>query len=483
MKKTKLVLSFIIVVATLVSLAAPAAASDKDLGDYWIENGVLYQYFGSDPNVVIPSGVTEIRERAFSNSRVVKTVSIPETVRTIGEEAFYNSTIESIVIPDGVTSIGARAFSKSAISSIILPNKLTTITEGVFAGCRQLTSIIIPVGVKTIGEEAFSYCDLITVIIPEGAVSIGKRAFEMNTGLKSIIIPDSVTYIGATEDGSGAALESTDTGNDMNSAFYMCGDLIIYGAMNSYAFQYAEAHEIPFIDLSITPETADMATAVPVSATVLVNNEKVLFNAYNIAGYTYVKLRDVAMAVNNTDKNFNVTWNSNENAIDILTKTEYEPIGSEMTDTIWSSDVNAAKSTSNVFVDGRSVSIGAYYINGSNFLKLRDIGSAVGIVVIYDSNIKTISIFSNDTSIYDSVVGTWKEDDGHYDMTISFSYGGVTVWPWGYGTYSINNNKITIDFGNFYFYCTYEIKNENGYLALYLSDETGTLRFIRMVSK
>lgn len=469
-----------------MSLTIPAlASSNKDIGDFWIEKGKLLAYFGDDTEIVIPSSVTEIGSNAFQDIYTVKSIEIPNTVKTIDEQAFYECYAESITIPNSVTSIGAEAFAGSKLTSVVIPNSIKTINKGVFLDCAGLTTANIPASVKTIGDEAFAYCDLMTLIIPDGVQSIGKKAFEDNIHLKSIIISDSVTYIGASEDNANQSIEDENRSMDTNGAFYLCDDLIIYGSMSSYAFQYAQAHDIPFVDLSVTTESPDLATADPQNATVLVNNVKVLFSAYSINGYTYVKLRDVAKAVDKTEKNFNITWNSQENAIDITSGTEYSPIGGELAVNSWSGSVNAAKSSSNIYVDGRKESIDAYYINGSNYLKLRDIGSAVGIVVTYDSTINTISIYSDDTSMYDTIIGTWVESDDYYESTLSFTYGGIAVWYGFKGTYSIQytaGNELYMFYGNIYFECTYEIKDENGEIVLYLTDYTGTRRFTKQVS-
>ena len=78
--------------------------------------------------------------------------------------------------------------------------------------------------------------------------------------------------------------------------------------------------------------------AVPVSAesvratasAVLVNGERVEFDAYNIAGNNYFKLRDLAYALNGTDKQFEVGYDAERNAVILTGGQAYTPVGGEM---------------------------------------------------------------------------------------------------------------------------------------------------------
>ena len=108
-----------------------------------------------------------------------------------GETALgYASRIKKVVIPDSVTSIGCEAFlGCTSLSSIEIPSSVTRIDNGGFAGLENLSSIEIPSSVTSIGDLAFWGCtSLRSVEIQNGVTSIGEGVFEECTSLSSITI-------------------------------------------------------------------------------------------------------------------------------------------------------------------------------------------------------------------------------------------------------------------------------------------------------
>ena len=91
-------------------------------------------------------------------------------IKSIPSNFFNNNEqIEEFTIPDSITSIGESAFWKCGdLTSITIPNSVTIIGRFAFAYCRGLTSVTIPNSVTRIGDRAFEGCDKLTsVTIPK----------------------------------------------------------------------------------------------------------------------------------------------------------------------------------------------------------------------------------------------------------------------------------------------------------------------------
>ena len=126
---------------------------------------------------------------AFYNCSGLKSVTIGNSVTSIGYRAFYNcSGLTSVTIGNGVTSIGSSAFNGcTGLTSITIPDSVTSIGNYAFEGCSGLTSVTIPDSVTSIGEGAFAYCTgLTSITIPDSVTSIGEEAFRGCTGLITV---------------------------------------------------------------------------------------------------------------------------------------------------------------------------------------------------------------------------------------------------------------------------------------------------------
>ena len=147
--------------------------------------------------IKIPSGVTAIPENCFRECSLMESVSLPEGLVEIGEYAFSGcQNLESVALPESLTTLGDYAFSSCKLLKMIkIPSGVTTIPNDCFSKCSSLESVTIPEGVTTIGGSAFSGCNLNALTLPESLEKIKGLAFEDNRSLKSVNIPAKVKTI------------------------------------------------------------------------------------------------------------------------------------------------------------------------------------------------------------------------------------------------------------------------------------------------
>jgi len=164
---------------------------------------------------------------------------------------------------------------------------------------------------------------------------------------------------------------------------------IIYKVTDGTAVPVSEPSEKPSEPAVKPPETV---TAAATASKVLVDGKQVSFEAYNINSSNYFKLRDIAMVVNGTAKNFEVGWDSENNAIKLTSGKAYTVAGGELVVSANPEAKQATLSTSRVYLDDEEIQLTAYTIEGNNYFKLRDIGQALGIVITWDPETSTIGI-------------------------------------------------------------------------------------------
>src|SRR6266446_5020341 len=199
--KTKL--TFFLAWLHLAFAAAVHALTFGETADrlFWSSDGStvdIQQYHGPGGAVTVPATinvgsdsspvslpVTRIESQAFANSSVTS-VTVPNSVTSIGQEAFYYCTLlTSFTIPHSLTSIEFRTFGNcSSPTTVTIPNSVTTIGNSAFFNCANIPSVAIPNSVTSIGDYAFASCTRLTSIaFPNGVTSIGNSTLRDCTSL------------------------------------------------------------------------------------------------------------------------------------------------------------------------------------------------------------------------------------------------------------------------------------------------------------
>ncbi len=152
---------------------------------------------GNLHSVGIPAGVESIGSCAFQGNKL-NVIAIPDSVKVIGEYAFAGCCdAESLSIGSGLSEVSSYAFQNlSGVKTLVIPGNIETIGSGAFHNTGA-SEIIISDGVRTIERSAFYLCENAEVITFGNSVeTIGQMAFGQCKRLKTLVIPDSVTSIG-----------------------------------------------------------------------------------------------------------------------------------------------------------------------------------------------------------------------------------------------------------------------------------------------
>ena len=166
---------------------------------------------------------------AFNGCTSLTSLSLVGSFQTIGDYAFAYCGMTSLTIDATITSIGEFAFSSCSLTSLSLTGNVQEIGDYAFAYCTSLTSLSLTGNVQKIGDHAFDSCSsLNTVTLPKSLTSIGSHAFDSCTSLDSIEIPGKVTEIGDyafTEAGLTSATIDEGVQSTGKLMFYKCSNL------------------------------------------------------------------------------------------------------------------------------------------------------------------------------------------------------------------------------------------------------------------
>lgn len=156
----------------------------------------LTQYF--IPHEIDGIPVIKINDSAFSLNGKITDITIPSSVKIIGDMAFlYCTNLQRVTINEGLVSIGNMAFAACPIVSISIPSSVQTIDCGAFSYCAQLRYITFTEGslLTTIERSVFASCSSLTEItIPPLISTIVELAFDSCISLVKVYISVNTTY-------------------------------------------------------------------------------------------------------------------------------------------------------------------------------------------------------------------------------------------------------------------------------------------------
>ena len=174
--------------STLKTIGASAFSYTDFSGELLIPDGVtsiganaFKECDGFGGLLSLPDSVKTVGEWAFYLCKGFTGLKLSAGLTKIEKLSFAHmyGLKTKVVIPEGVTEIGESAFSCSYMPSVRLPSTLKKIEKQAFMYAHNLTKITLPDGLETIGDEAFSGCHpRNAVVLPASIKSIGKKAFD-----------------------------------------------------------------------------------------------------------------------------------------------------------------------------------------------------------------------------------------------------------------------------------------------------------------
>lgn len=152
-------------------------------------------------SVSIPETVTELEYLAFTGCTSLTAVTIPSGLTkagSLGSGAFSGcSALTTVQFGSGLASIPGALFEGTGLKTVTLPESVTSIGSWAFANCAKLEQVHFPAGLTSIDLGAFKNCTALTAVtLPKRLTELGGAVFENCSALKSVWIPKSLTNIG-----------------------------------------------------------------------------------------------------------------------------------------------------------------------------------------------------------------------------------------------------------------------------------------------
>jgi hypothetical protein len=141
------------------------------------------------------AGVTKIPQYLFQTNKNIRSVSLSDTVTSIGMYAFADSAIRTIDLAS-VTYIGENAFYRCTgsiyqLNNLVLPSTITTIGSRAFQQCIYMKTVVVQGNIPLSSTNLFAYNTALTTVtvISTTPPTLSSSAFDGCTALKEIIVP------------------------------------------------------------------------------------------------------------------------------------------------------------------------------------------------------------------------------------------------------------------------------------------------------
>lgn len=134
---------------------------------------IYYPFACEQKKLVVREGTVSIGWEVFRKQAFIEEIVLPNTLKTIEEAAFPEcSNLKKINLPESVLSIGINAFDRTGLESITIPSAVKLIEGGTFRECKNLREVTVKGPIKSIGSWAFDGCYNLEKLIIEDASQI-----------------------------------------------------------------------------------------------------------------------------------------------------------------------------------------------------------------------------------------------------------------------------------------------------------------------
>ena len=221
----------------VIIISGTGAMYDYEFDEAYNSTAPWMSYADRGPELKLEKGITHIGANAFNKAGLTGTLTIPDTVVSIGNSAFFGNSSMGIgnltgdlVIPDSVTTIGSSAFScLNMTGTLTLSENLTSIGAGAFNSSKFSGELVVPGGVKTIETPTFVNNNFTKVVLCEGVEHICAGAFSSCKLLEEVTIPATVYAVDESAFGSCTSLTDVYYGGSQSM-----WDEIAVGSDNEY---------------------------------------------------------------------------------------------------------------------------------------------------------------------------------------------------------------------------------------------------------